>query len=172
MSSASASDDYYELLQVHPRASVEVIEVVLKKLASKHHPDRGGDAEMMRKLLEARDVLLNVEARRRYDAAGGSRRSASTTTVHDAVQVLLSESGYLAGYNDLGRVTSFEVRSTAFTYCGTAEQDRARSSFVSRSPARPDYGTLPEQLGRDVPDFRFVVLRNSRRGAVRAERTC
>jgi len=34
-----------------------------KKLALKHHPDRGGDAEMMKKVNLACDVLLNENTR-------------------------------------------------------------------------------------------------------------
>jgi hypothetical protein len=38
----------------HRQAVKEMVEAGFKQLALKHHPDKGGDAELMRALLEAR----------------------------------------------------------------------------------------------------------------------
>jgi hypothetical protein len=46
------------LLEVLPTASRPVVEAAYKKLASVHHPDHGGDADLMRRLNAARDLLL------------------------------------------------------------------------------------------------------------------
>lgn len=61
--------DYYELLQVSPRADRDTIERVFRLLAKRHHPDNpeGGDADRFTALLEAFRVLSEPESRARYD---------------------------------------------------------------------------------------------------------
>jgi DnaJ homolog subfamily C member 19 len=46
------------LLEVQPTASRPVVEAAYKKLAVRAHPDHGGDADLMRRLNAARDLLL------------------------------------------------------------------------------------------------------------------
>jgi len=68
--------DYYEVLQVHPRAESEVIRAAYRVLARKHHPDIGGDPSRMIALNDAWDVLGDPARRAEYDAlragAGGA----------------------------------------------------------------------------------------------------
>ena len=68
-----ALPDYYEILQVFPRADIEVIQAAYSRLAGKYHPDRniGDDSaeRMMRLLNEAKDVLCHPARRLSYDAA-------------------------------------------------------------------------------------------------------
>jgi hypothetical protein len=63
--------DYYEVLQVSPKADQEVIQVAYRRLAIKWHPDRNpGDSfafERMRLLNEAYAVLFDMQRRREYD---------------------------------------------------------------------------------------------------------
>jgi curved DNA-binding protein CbpA len=67
--------DYYEVLQVHPRAEPEVIRAAYRTLARKYHPDLdGGDADRMIALNDAWDVLGDPVRRAAYDAA---RRNAT-----------------------------------------------------------------------------------------------
>jgi len=56
------SDDYYEILQVSPNASPEVIHAAYRKLASMYHPDTGVTYETMKKINEAYQVLSNTFA--------------------------------------------------------------------------------------------------------------
>jgi curved DNA-binding protein CbpA len=69
--------DYYEVLQVHPRAESEVIRAAYRTLARKYHPDLGGDPSRMIALNDAWDVLGDPVRRAEYDAlrarAGGAR---------------------------------------------------------------------------------------------------
>jgi len=61
--------DYYETLQLSPRASLETIERVYRLLAKRYHPDNqvSGDSGQFQLVQEAFDVLSNGERRAAYD---------------------------------------------------------------------------------------------------------
>lgn len=62
--------DYYEILGVNRNAGKEEIKKTYKKLALKHHPDKGGDAEKFKELSEAYAVLSDDDKRKQYDQFG------------------------------------------------------------------------------------------------------
>jgi hypothetical protein len=68
--------DYYSILGAGEEASREEIERRYKRLARRHHPDRGGDEEEMKTLNEAWRVLGDQDARRAYDAGRAKPREA------------------------------------------------------------------------------------------------
>lgn len=49
--------DYYSLLGVSPAASLDEVKSTYKKLALKHHPDKGGDPQYFSKLTEAYNYI-------------------------------------------------------------------------------------------------------------------
>jgi len=59
---------HYDVLQVSQNASVEAIEKMFRFLATKHHPDAGGDKETFNQIVGAFEVLRDAEARDKYDA--------------------------------------------------------------------------------------------------------
>ena len=65
--------NYYQILQVDPNASSEIIDKAYKTLIKKYHPDLQTEenkiyaTEMIKKLNEAYEVLSNDEKRRLYD---------------------------------------------------------------------------------------------------------
>lgn len=64
--------DYYEILEVHPKASEEIIRKAYLTLAKKYHPDanKGNEnwaTQKMKDLNEAFEVLGNLDKRREYD---------------------------------------------------------------------------------------------------------
>lgn len=63
------SPDYYEILQVDPRAEQEIIERVYRILAKRYHPDNEhtGDANKFEILLEAYRILSDPKKRATYD---------------------------------------------------------------------------------------------------------
>jgi transposase InsO family protein len=66
--------DYYSILGAGRDATREEIERRYKRLAQRHHPDRGGDEEEMKSINEAWRVLGNADSRRAYDSARARRR--------------------------------------------------------------------------------------------------
>src|SRR6266851_2562156 len=68
MSHPDVEKDYYSILGAGDSASQDEIERLYKRLARRHHPDRGGDAEEMKAINEAYRVLGNAAARRAYDS--------------------------------------------------------------------------------------------------------
>jgi hypothetical protein len=68
MSRFDASKDYYSILGAPRGASRDEIERLYKRLAVRHHPDRGGCEERMKTLNEAYDVLRDEEIRKAYDS--------------------------------------------------------------------------------------------------------
>jgi curved DNA-binding protein CbpA len=66
---ATQLPDYYETLQVSPRADRETVERVFRHLAKRYHPDNrdSGNTDMFGRIVEAYRVLTNPEERARYD---------------------------------------------------------------------------------------------------------
>ena len=64
-----AAADYYEVLQVNPKASPETIHRVYRMLAQQFHPDNQetGDERVFRQIVEAYRVLSDPEHRAAYD---------------------------------------------------------------------------------------------------------
>jgi curved DNA-binding protein len=62
--------DYYEILQLSPRADRETIERVYRLLAKRYHPDNKntGDADKFDELTKAYRALFDPEKRAGYDA--------------------------------------------------------------------------------------------------------
>jgi hypothetical protein len=84
MSQFDSTKDYYAVLGVHKDASQIEIDRSYKRLAAKHHPDRGGSEERMKLLNEAYGVLKDTSLRRSYDAV---RRPAARATAAGYVRV-------------------------------------------------------------------------------------
>jgi curved DNA-binding protein CbpA len=59
----------YEVLMLHPSATIEVINAAYRALAKQHHPDHAGPeaAQQMAAINEAYAVLSNEAKRARYD---------------------------------------------------------------------------------------------------------
>lgn len=60
--------DHYATLGVERTCDAAAVKSAYRKLAMTHHPDKGGDAEAFRRIVEAFEVLRDPERRARYDA--------------------------------------------------------------------------------------------------------
>lgn len=61
---------YYDALGVSKDADENEIKKAYKKLALKHHPDKGGDVEKFKEISAAAEVLCDPEKRKLYDKYG------------------------------------------------------------------------------------------------------
>ena len=68
---ATPLSDYYEILQVSPRADRDTVERVFRHLAKRYHPDNldSGNADTFSQIVQAYRVLTDPEQRARYDIA-------------------------------------------------------------------------------------------------------
>jgi curved DNA-binding protein CbpA len=73
MSVRDGQRDHYATLGAGREEAREEIERRYKRLARRHHPDRGGDEEKMKAVNEAWRVLGDADARRDYDARHAPR---------------------------------------------------------------------------------------------------
>lgn len=64
------SQDYYSILGLDRNANGDHIKQSYRKLALKHHPDRGGDPEQFKRISEAYAVLSDPKKRKQYDISG------------------------------------------------------------------------------------------------------
>lgn len=60
--------NYYHILGVDRNASAEDIKQAYRRLANRHHPDRGGDTSKFQEIQEAYSVLGDAERRSQYDS--------------------------------------------------------------------------------------------------------
>lgn len=59
--------NYYSILGIDRNASQDDIKKAYRKLAMKHHPDKGGDESKFKEIEEAYRILGNPQARAEYD---------------------------------------------------------------------------------------------------------
>jgi len=62
--------DYYNILGVDRNADANTIKKAYRKLASKHHPDKGGNESEFKKIQEAYETLSDQDKRHQYDYLG------------------------------------------------------------------------------------------------------
>ncbi|HEY0979777.1 MAG TPA: J domain-containing protein [Candidatus Paceibacterota bacterium] len=62
--------NYYDILGVDKKATKEDVKKAFRKLAQKHHPDKGGDEAKFKEITEAYSVLSDEKKRREYDSYG------------------------------------------------------------------------------------------------------
>lgn len=62
--------NYYNILGVKSDATADEIKRAYRKLASQHHPDRGGDTAKFQEVEEAYRILSDLQQRQQYDNPG------------------------------------------------------------------------------------------------------
>lgn len=71
--------DLYEALGVERDATLEQMKKAYRKLAMKHHPDRGGDETTFKTIQEAYDTLSDTDRRAFYDRYGSTQPMETST---------------------------------------------------------------------------------------------
>lgn len=64
------NEKFYKTLHVEKTADAQQIKKAYRKLAIKHHPDKGGDPEQFKEITRAYEVLSDEEKRKKYDRYG------------------------------------------------------------------------------------------------------
>ena len=67
---ANTSKNYYEILGIDKKANQEDVKKAFRKLAQKHHPDKGGSEDKFKEITEAYSILSDDKKRREYDSYG------------------------------------------------------------------------------------------------------
>jgi curved DNA-binding protein len=62
--------DHYQTLGLSRTATAEEIKRAYRRLASQHHPDKGGDTQQFQAIQQAYDVLSDPEKKSQYDNPG------------------------------------------------------------------------------------------------------
>lgn len=68
--------NYYDILGIDKKASPDEVKKAFRKLAQKHHPDKGGDEAKFKEITEAYSTLSDEKRRREYDSYGQTFRGA------------------------------------------------------------------------------------------------
>jgi DnaJ-class molecular chaperone len=69
--------DYYSTLGVGKNATDDDIKKAYRKLAMKHHPDRGGDEATFKKISEAYDILSDPQKKQIVDLGGDPKNQSN-----------------------------------------------------------------------------------------------
>lgn len=64
--------NYYDTLGIDKQATKDDVKKAFRKLAQKHHPDKGGDEKKFKEITEAYSTLSDDGKRREYDSGGQS----------------------------------------------------------------------------------------------------
>ncbi|RAZ90401.1 J domain-containing protein [Mesorhizobium hawassense] len=85
--------DYYDLLEISPRAAPETIERIFRYFAKRYHPDNRetGDERRFSDLVEAHNTLKDPAARAQYDILYGQHLGDSRELTQEASDPLVVE---------------------------------------------------------------------------------
>ena len=81
--------DHYNTLGVNRDASQDDIKRSYKKLAMRHHPDRGGDNDTFAKINEAYNTLKDPTTRQQYDRPPQPEMNINSGNMNDIFGCLL-----------------------------------------------------------------------------------
>ncbi len=152
------AEDFYEILQVHPSAHLEVIQAAYHRLAQLYHPDRNPYPDASARMTDinrAYEVLSNPTRRAEYDRSrgyGGQRGHAALNPVPDVIQARSFQV-----VDDNGRVRAeLSTGLTVFDQNGTARL----SAYVQDDGAV--YLDILDENGKHRLDLGMDPDKNSR----------
>ena len=103
----------YTELDVPVDASLETIKQRYRTLAQMHHPDKGGDEEIFKRIKLAYEILSDPVRRKQYDITGETTTTnAKDEAVQNLVQILLHVvPNFNVDQDDLIHIAEMETRS-------------------------------------------------------------
>lgn len=141
--------NYYELLQVDKKASIEIIDKAFRLLAKKYHPDTQPEdkkqwaEQKFKELNQAYEILSDAEKRIEYDAT-------LEEEVSEVQLALIKKNQYLS---DLVK----ELQDKLAEY---ETQNRTHSTFTYKQPFEPIYQAPPPQP--TVEDYQYEYARKDK----------
>ena len=127
----------YTELDVPVSASYETIKQRYKTLAQMHHPDKGGDEEMFKRIKLAYEILSDPVRRKQYDITGETTTTnAKDEAIANIVQILLHVvPSFNVDQDDLIQIAEIETRpmiDLAHKEIGVTERYIANLEKVSK----------------------------------------
>lgn len=103
----------YTELDVPVDASLEIIKQRYRTLAQMHHPDKGGDEELFKRIKLAYEILSDPVRRKQYDITGETTTTnAKDEAVANLVQILLHVvPSFNVDQDDLIHIAEMETRT-------------------------------------------------------------
>ena len=103
----------YTELDVPVDASLEIIKQRYRTLAQMHHPDKGGDEELFKRIKLAYEILSDPVRRKQYDITGETTTTnAKDEAVANLVQILLHVvPNFNVDQDDLVHIAEMETRA-------------------------------------------------------------
>ena len=168
----------YEVLMLHPSATIVVITVVYRQLAKQHHPDRVGadGSERMAQINEAYAILKDPQKRARYDeiigvSDDGAARGHPRQSSPGALNMKYEGGGWevrrpeeptpaSASYGEAGPPPRWPVatgsvlsfgRYRGWSISQVAAHDRNYVEWLSRTMAGRTYGAELDKVLRQTP---------------------
>ena len=163
--------DHYQTLGVGKNADVKEIKTAFRKLASKHHPDKGGDAEKFKELQKAYETLSDPQKRAEYDNPspfGGGNPFGGSGPGNPFADIF----GDIFGHRQQRRQQNFDAQTDLGitledAYFGTTQRIDVGSGLIDITipPGVPDgtrytvHGKGPQQDPNLPPGDLFVRVR-------------
>ena len=150
--SVDPAKDYYLILEVHPQASVEIIDRAKRVLLLRHHPDHSVDdaeraAEQTRLVIEAHTVLSDPEQRGSYDAArAASGRRQREASAHKASREADSEDSM----RDSARASGPRARAKQSRPAGPRASTQSGVRVITCQSCGASSPVRPELSPRDI----------------------
>ncbi len=92
-------ENYYDILGVPKTATPEEIKKKYRDLAKQHHPDKGGDEEMFKKIGTAFETLSDPKKRQQYDNPNPFSNGFGTSVEFD-INDIFSQFGFGGGFGN------------------------------------------------------------------------
>ena len=129
-------ENYYEILELSPNASIEIIKVAYKRLSLKYHPDNQhtGNIEKMKKINEAHEVLSDSEKRKEFNLKWKKeqeQKHAEKETTEKSPQVLTkAKPDKLTGEHIIITYGYMEIDRGVFSVCNDIKNIKIPNSVA------------------------------------------
>lgn len=139
--------NHYETLGIHKGASPEEIKKAYRKLASKSHPDKGGDTATFQRIQQAYDILSDPQKRAEYDnplQQSGAQRFDFNFGPHD-INDIFAQFGFNTAFRNPHSRRNSDIRTEITIGLQETLTDQFKTLKITR-PNRP-----PQNVDIKIP---------------------